>query len=275
MSNAKGSQVHLIAGGFPPGSSAGHDMDYARMRLLELLQESRGRRATVSNDFADLQRWLPASQLLVTYVAGPFPDEEQNRLLREWLEGGGRWLALHGTSGGRAAPVDGNRRMRKMVKMAHHETLGAFFLNHPPVRKFRVDVTDRSHALTNNLPASFEVADELYLIELQQPSETHVLLTTELPADPSPAGFGFVYDRDTALMPDGKTRVLGYAREFGKGAIAYFALGHCHAPDNNVQPFVDTSVAAEGITPKTFRGSWESKEFEQLLRNGIEWGCSI
>jgi type 1 glutamine amidotransferase len=273
MGNTKGSQVHLIAGGFPPGTSAGHDMDYARMRLLELLQESRGTRATVSNDFADLQRWLPASQLLITYVAGPFPDKEQNRLLREWLEGGGRWLALHGTSGGRAAPVDGNRRMRKMVKMAHHETLGAFFLNHPPVRKFRVDVTDRSHALTNNLPASFEVADELYLIELQQPSETHALLTTELPADPSPAGFGFVYDRDTALMADGKTRVLGYARELGKGAIAYFALGHCHAPDNNVQPFVDASIADEGITPKTFRGSWESKEFEQLLRNAIEWGC--
>jgi type 1 glutamine amidotransferase len=274
--NAKGSQVHLIAGGFPPGTSAGHDMDYARVRLLELLQETRGTRATVSNDFADLHRWLPASQLLITYVAGPFPDEEQNRLLREWLEGGGRWLALHGTSGGRAAPVDGNRRMHKMVKMAHHEMLGAFFLNHPPVRRFRVDVTDRSHPLTNNLPASFEVADELYLIELQQPSETQVLLTTELPADPSPAGFGFIYDRDTALMPDGKTRVLGYAREIGKGAIAYFALGHCHTPDNNVQqPFVDTSVAAEGITPKTFRGSWESKEFEQLLRNAIEWGCGI
>jgi uncharacterized protein len=274
MSNAHSAQVHLIAGGFPPGTSAGHDMDYARVRLLELLQDRGGARATVANDFADLERWLPASQLLITYVAGPFPDEEQNRFLRGWLARGGRWLALHGTSGGRAAPVDGNRRMRKMVKMSHHETLGAFFLNHPPVRKFRVDVTDRSHPLTSNLPASFEVADELYLIELQQPSESHVLLTTELATDPSPVGFGFAYDRDTALMPDGKTRVLGYVRDFGKGGIAYFALGHCHTPGNNVQPFVDTSVASEGNTPKTFRGSWESKDFEQLLRNTIEWGCS-
>ena len=27
---------------------------------------------------------------------------------------------------------------RKMVKMSHHTTLGSFFLNHPPLRKFRV-----------------------------------------------------------------------------------------------------------------------------------------
>jgi len=271
MGNAP-SQVHLIAGGYPPGASAGHDMDYARVRLLNLLQDAGQNHATVSNDFADLERWLPASHLLITYVAGPFPDERQNQLLCEWLGGGGRWLALHGTSGGKAAPVGDNRRMRKMVKMAHHQTLGAFFLNHPPLCKFRVDVADHSHPLTNGLPGSFEVADELYLIELQQPFESHVLLTTQLEKDPSPPGFGFVYDKDTSLMPDGKTRVLGYIRNFGRGAITYFALGHCHGPANNIQPFVDASVAHDGATPKAFRGSWESPAFERLLRNAIEWG---
>ena len=271
MSNTP-SQVHLIAGGYPPGASAGHDMDYARVRLLNLLQDAGQNHATVSNDFADLERWLPASHLLITYVAGPFPDERQNQLLCEWLGGGGRWLALHGTSGGKAAPVGDNRRMRKMVKMAHHQTLGAFFLNHPPLCKFRVDVADHSHPLTNGLPGSFEVADELYLIELQQPFESHVLLTTQLKKDPSPPGFGFVYDKDTSLMPDGKTRVLGYIRNFGRGAITYFALGHCHGPANNIQPFIDASVAHDGATPKAFRGSWESPAFERLLRNAIEWG---
>jgi len=266
------SQVHLIAGGFPPGASAGHDMDYARLRLLTLLQDAGESRATVSNDFADLERWLAASQLLITYVAGPFPDERQNQLLCRWLDGGGRWLALHGTSGGKAAAVGDNRRMRKMVKMAHHQTLGAFFLNHPPLRKFRVDVADRTHPLTDGVPESFEVADELYLIEMQAPSASHVLLTTQLEKDPSPAGFGFVYDKDTSLMPDGKTRVLGYIRDFGKGAITYFALGHCHGRANNIQPLADASVAEGGVTPTPFRGSWESTAFERLLHNAIEWG---
>jgi hypothetical protein len=114
--------------------------------------------------------------------------------------------------------------------------------------------------------------DELYLIELQEPSTSRVLLTTELPADPSPPGFGFVYDRDTSLMPDGKTRVLGYTRELGNGAVAYVALGHCHSPLNNVQPFVDASVEASGTTPKLFRGPWETEAFDKLLHNGIKWG---
>ena len=266
-------RVHLIAGGFPVGSPAGHDMDYARLRILQLLQENPNVATTVTNDFTDIEKWLPGSQLLITYVAGPFPNEEQNQFLRQWLEDGGRWLGLHGTSGGKAAPVGGDRTIRKMVKASHHDTLGGFFLNHPPVRKFQVNIPDREHALTKNLPASFEVMDELYLIELQDPEASHVLLTTELATDPSPQGFGFVYDKDTALQPDGKTRVLGYTRELGKGSVAYIALGHCHSPSSNVQPFVDASVDDSGTTPKLFRGSWDTQPFEQLLRNGIEWGC--
>src|SRR5947209_1348839 len=223
MADFKPAQVHVIVGGFPPGASAGHDMDYARLRLLELFHGHAALRATVANDFADLERWLAASNMLVTYVAGPFPDDRQNRTLREWIADGGRWIALHGTSGGRAVAVGGNRRIRKMVKMAHHETLGAFFLNHPPLCKFEVKVADRSHPLSDGLPAAFEVTDELYMIELQAPSESRILLTTELANDPSPPGFGFAYDHDTSLMPDGKSRVLGYVRDVGKGATAYFA----------------------------------------------------
>jgi type 1 glutamine amidotransferase len=273
MSEPKPIRAHLIVGGFPPGSAAGHDMDYARLRILELMQEGGGLRSSVANDFADVSKWLPGSRLLITYVAGPHPDEEQDRSIREWLETGGRWLALHGTSGGKAAPVGGKRTARKMVKTSHHRTLGSFFLNHPPVRKFRVDVADRDHVLTRGLAPSFEVMDELYLIELQEPSACHVLLTTELDKDPSPPGFGFVYDRDTSLQPDGKTRVLGYTRDVGKGGVAYIALGHCHSPADNVQPFVDPSVNPTGSTPKLFRGAWETEPFERLLRNGIEWGA--
>jgi type 1 glutamine amidotransferase len=270
MSRLPTTRVHLIAGGFPPGSPAGHDMNYARLRLLEMVAENPQIYATVGNDYADIARWLPETRLMITYAAGPYPTDEQNDLMREWLEGGGRWLALHGTSGGKAARLGEHRR--RMVKGSYHDTLGSFFLNHPPVRKFRVEVVDRSDLITKGLPASFEVADELYMIELQHPESTKILLTTELANDPSPPGFGFVYDKDTSLLADGKTRALGYSRQFGRGGVAYIALGHCHSPANNVQPFVDSSVEPSGKTPLTFRGSWETPEFNQLLRNGIEWG---
>jgi uncharacterized protein len=272
MNQPKPIRVHLITGGFPPGAAAGHDMDYARLRILQLLQENPQVLATVANDYTDISKWLPESRLLITYVAGPHPNEEQNQLIRQWLEAGGRWFALHGTSGGKAVPVGEQRNVRKMVKASHHATLGSFFLNHPPLRKFQVNVTDREHVLTKDLPASFEVMDELYLIELQEPAACHVLLTTELAQDPSPPGFGFVYDKDTSLLSDGKTRVLGYSREVGKGGVVYIALGHCHSLKNNVQPFVDPSVNLAGSTPTLFRGAWETEPFTRLLRNGIKWG---
>ena len=124
-------RAHLIAGGFPPGSSAGHDHDHARLRLLGLLAE-RDVPASVANDFADVEKWLPVSRLLITYVAGPYPDAAQCRAIRTWLDAGGHWLGLHGTSGGRAARVEGVRQ-RRTVKTEHHALLGSFFLIHPPL----------------------------------------------------------------------------------------------------------------------------------------------
>lgn len=261
-------RAHLITGGFPAGSPAGHDMDYARLRLLGLLAEHEDATTTVANDFGELDKWLDGANLLVTYVAGPIPTAEQHATLRAWLEKGGRWFALHGTSGGRAARIEGTRQ-RKMVKEAHHATLGSFFLNHPPVRRFDVAVKS-GHPLTSGLPDSFETVDELYLIE--PIGESDVLLTTELPEDPSPPGFGFQYDADTSLQPDGKTRVLGYVKDVGAGSVAYVALGHCHSPRSNSQPFVDASVTDDGVTPKTLRGSWETDAFQTLLRNAVTWG---
>lgn len=267
-------RAHLIAGGFPRGSAAGHDIDYARLRLLQLLQEEGRATSSVACDFTDLDTWLPTAELLVTYVAGPYPDHRQSAALAEWLEAGGRWLALHGSSGGRAVRRPDGRPGRTMSRGAHHDVLGAFFLNHPPIRAFQVDVRGPEHPLTRGLPDSFDVMDELYLLELSEPEQTRVLLTTaDLPADdPAPRKFGFTYDEDTSVGSDGKTRVLAYVKGRGKGAVAYIALGHCHTPTTNIQPFVDTTVAADRATPLLFRGPWQTDAFERLLRNGIEWG---
>jgi len=57
---------------------SGHDHDYTRLRLLGLLVEW-DIPASVADDFADVEKWLPVSQLLITYVAGPYPDAAQCR----------------------------------------------------------------------------------------------------------------------------------------------------------------------------------------------------
>jgi hypothetical protein len=205
---------------------------------------------------------------MISYVAGPFLDEGMKAYVDEWLAGGGHWLAFHGTSGGRAVRIEGQRQ-RAMLKQPHHETLGAFFINHPPLRRFNVKVHN-GHPIASDVPAEFEVMDEPYMVEVQDLGGVHVLLTAELGPDTSPEGFGFIYERDTALLDDGKTRVMGFTKEVGKGGVTYFALGHCHTPRTNSQPFVDPSVAATGETPLNFRGPWVVPAFEKLVTNTID-----
>jgi type 1 glutamine amidotransferase len=259
-------RAHLIAGGFPPGSMGGHDHDYARLKLLGLLAE-RQVPASVGNDFADVEKWLPVSRLLITYVAGPYPDAAQTAAIRQWLEGGGRWLALHGTSGGRAQRVEG-QRMRRTVKSEHHALLGSCFLTHPPIREFRVEVSDAASPLTQGLPASFTVEDEPYFIELQDPAATQILLTADFGPSAAAATAG-LYPADTSLLSDGKTRVLGYTSEIGKGSVAYVALGHCHNPAIRA---ARAAADPADTTPPTFRAPWETAAFVTLLRNAIAWG---
>lgn len=260
-------RAHLITGGFPIGSSAGHDMDYVRIEILSQLYQANFQTTTAS-DFSQIEGRLAGVDLLATYVAGPYPDNEQCTVIEEWLSQGGKWFALHGTSGGRAARVADDRR-RKMVRLKHHDVLGAFFLNHPPIRRFKIQLEDTKHPIFKGLPETFEVEDELYLIEVS-PSTNH-LMTTVLPTDPSPPGFGFVYDEDTSVLPDGKTRVLATERKVGRGSVVYVALGHCHAPANNSQPFVDSSVVESGSTPTTFRGVWDQAMFRRMIDNALSW----
>jgi uncharacterized protein len=259
-------RAHLIAGGFPPGSQAGHDHDYARLRLLSLLAE-RDVPASVANDFGDVEKRLPLSRLLITYVAGPYPDAAQCRAIRTWLEAGGHWLGLHGISGGRAERVEGSRQ-RRTVKTEHHALLGSYFMTHPPIQKIHVDVKAGDSPLTRGLGAGFDVEDEPYFIELQDPRSTRILLTADYGPGAVSSAIGTLYPSDTSLLADGKTRALGYTRDVGKGAVAYFVFGHCHNPAIRAARASDPT----DTTPLTFRGSWETDAFTTLLNNTIAWG---
>ena len=269
MTDALSRRAHLIAGGFPAGSMSGHDHDYARFKLLGLLAEQ-DVPASVANDFADVEKWLAVSQLLITYTAGPYPDAAQTGAIHGWLAAGGHWLGLHGTSGGRAQRVEGARG-RRTVKTEHHALLGSYFLTHPPIREFRVDVADRDSPLTRGLGSSFVVEDEPYFVELQDPASTQILLTVEYGPDAVSPAIGMLYPSDTSLLPDGKTRVIGYTRKVGDGGVTYFALGHCHNPAiRAARAYTDP----DDKTPPTFRAPWETGGFTTLLRNAIEWGVA-
>src|SRR5262249_4625890 len=145
--------------------------------------------------------------------------------------------------------------------------LGSYFLTHPPICKIRVDVKAGDSPLTRGLGPSFVVEDEPYFIELQDPASTRILLTADYGPDAVSPTIGTLYPSDTSLQADGRTRVLGYTRQVGRGAVTYLALGHCHnpaAPGARSADPLDT-------TPLTFRGAWETDAFATLLRNAIAW----
>jgi type 1 glutamine amidotransferase len=263
-------RAHLIAGGFPAGQTAGHDHDYARLQILEKLNERENVHTTVTNDYEDIEKWLPNCQLLITYVAGPVAQEEQHTVLRQWVEAGGRWLALHGSSGGKAARIPDTNR-RTMVKMDYHNTLGGFFIHHPPIRKFQVELTDTQHPLVQGMPQVFETIDEPYMVELQAPESTEVLLTADWGMVP-PTETGFFYEEDTAVLPGSSKRAIAFERTLSQGAVAYTTLGHAHTPLTNSQRSVHESVATDHTVPLNLRGSWETEGFRTLLANGVSWG---
>jgi len=129
-------------------------------------------------------------------------------------------------------------------------------------------VRDPDHPLTCGVGTSFDVEDEPYFIELQDPRSTRILLTADYGPNANSAAIGTLYATDTSLQPDGRTRVIGYTRDVGKGGVAYFTLGHCHNPAIRAARTPDLS----DMTPLTFRGSWESGAFVKLLRNAVAWG---
>jgi hypothetical protein len=133
-----------------------------------------------------------------------------------------------------------------------------------------VDVNDTGHELTRGLAGSFEVEDEPYFIELQDPASTRILLTAEYGPDAVSPSIGTLYPSDTSLLADGRTRVLGYVREVGAGGVVYVALGHCHNPAIRAARAGDPA----DTTPDTFHGAWDSDAFIALLRNAISWGVN-
>jgi hypothetical protein len=125
-----------------------HDIDFARLEVLKLLAEHPEIRTTVAMDFSNTER-LEQCQFLVTYTCTVLPTPEETVKIKEFLDRGGRWLALHGTNsilkfveGGVDCPEERDDVM---------EVLGTQFKAHPPIGPFRVEVVDKTHPLTQGL----------------------------------------------------------------------------------------------------------------------------
>lgn len=243
--------VTLVAGG------RYHDIDHARLQLLGLLAEHPEMRVRVQPDYEDADA-IAAGSILVSYTCDVRPSETAQRTIRDWVEGGGRWVALHGTNSaldlGGPHGVDSPR-----VFPLWADTLGSQFVAHPPIQPYRVsvspDVPDELHELVADIEP-FETDDELYLSEYHDRDRLVPLLETHWQGEAT----GFVaHDWHTA---DPRHLVL-YLRTLGEGAVLYNTLGHCRG-HYDMAPVM-------AYYPRIERCSWELPVFHELLRRSLRW----
>lgn len=105
--------------------------------------------------------------------------------------------------------------------------------------------------LLAEIPSTFEVDDELYVIE--HAPEVDVLLQTHWGGDAMRQHF-----------PE-DVRPLMYRYRVGEGGVLYLALGHCNRPFDKPRPDMDDRP--------DLRGPWSLPVFQELIRRGVDWAA--
>ncbi len=231
--------VPLLANLVCGSPARNHDFDFARRALLGYLYEAGDIRTDVFNNY-DSGELLEAGDLLVSYTSQVPVSDDNCAALRRYLERGGRWFAIHASNS-----VVQNTHLPGIV--------GSRFITHPPYTRFAVSVTRPDDELMQGTPASFEVEDEIYVIELS--AEVEILMRTHWGGD----AFGKSY-------PEAE-RPLMYRHRVGSadGGVLYLALGHCNRPYDKQRP--------EMADLPDRRGPWAMPLFQDLIRRGIDWAA--
>lgn len=233
-----------------------HNIDYIRTALGKTL----GRDLGISIDFTDELRLLDSRnlkdyRLLIVFRDGmlwpdgysddgpgqaggsvrgitsdpPLPQwkgdpvywitAEQGKAVKNFVETGGGALFYHNTT--YISPH--NRDFR--------DVLGAVTQEHPPVRPFRVRITNRNHPITAGA-SDFLVTDEQHFVKYEKDPK-YILMQS--------------VNEDGRTWKDlGASSVAGWAYDYGKGRVCYLAPGHLMA------------------------ALW-NPEYEKIQRNAVKW----
>ena len=125
--------------------------------------------------------------------------EEQGRAVKEFVENGGSLYALH------------NSTHISLTSKNYRDVMGGAYLGHPPLRPFKVRVTNPDHPITRGV-SDFMVNDEQHYMTYDKDPK-HILLRSE-----NIDGLRYEYY--------GASAIAGWAYDYGKGRVAYTSPGH-------------------------------------------------
>ena len=238
--------VALVVGG------RWHDIDFARLELLDLLAAHDAVRCTVHADFSETEV-LAAADAVIAYTCDVRPTAEEAQSLTDAVRTGTRLLALHATNSAIDAPDPGGPRIFRTPDAMPQFTalLGNRFLAHPRIGPFRIEVAQPAHPLVAGI-GDFTTVDEIYVSWLRD--DLDVLLDVEYTGECP----GFETDRGSGRHP-----VL-FTRPEGDGVVTYFTLGHCRGRFD----LQDMGIEDLGVIDRV---AWESPEYREVLRRCVAW----
>jgi hypothetical protein len=124
---------------------------------------------------------------------------EQGKAVRQFVEAGGSALFLHNTTHVGLSDPD------------FRHVLGAAYTGHPPIRTFKVKVTNPDHPITQGVK-DFTVTDEQHYMTYDKDPKLLFLQT--------------VNEEGLTYQSYGATAPGGWSYDYGKGRVCYMSPGH-------------------------------------------------
>lgn len=165
-----------------------HNLPEHWSAMAALLRSADVRTRVISDDLEDLNpNRLSRFDVVLNYSTDGFPTDEQIDSLIAAIEGGLGFVGLHAATAA----------FKKSEP--YHRMIGSWFVTHPPIKRFTVEIADRDHPVTRGIP-DFEVEDERYEVRP-------------------------VVD-DLQVLASAEGHPMVYVRQLGQGRICYIAPGH-------------------------------------------------
>jgi type 1 glutamine amidotransferase len=133
----------------------------------------------------------------------PWITAEQGAAIKDFVQAGGALYALHNSSHISLSSKD------------YREVMGGAYINHPPLRPFRVSVVNKEHPITRGVK-DFIVNDEQHFVTYDKDSK-YILLRSE-----NIDGLTDISEGKDL----GAKAIAGWAYDFGKGRVVFTAVGH-------------------------------------------------
>lgn len=129
--------------------------------------------------------------------------EEQGKAVKDFVSAGNGYYALHNSS------------HMSLFSKNFREVMGGAYIDHPPLRPFKVRVANPEHPITRGV-RDFMVNDEQHYVTYDKDPKNIILRSENLD--------GLV--DETAEQKLGTEAIGGWAYDFGKGRVVFTAVGH-------------------------------------------------